>query len=360
MRKNCTLISPHHSKYFVSKIVPPDPEKLDNKVDSVLKSLQDVGFQGRKLGEAYKVWTQMLNDRTTIFLGIAGALIPAGMRKLILFLIQKRYVDVVVSTGAQLFHDLYESFGEPHWKGSPEMDDNDLRAERVDRVYDCLLSENILMQCEKFIVNFIPSLDLSRRYSTRQFLSHLGKFVSEKHKANDSILATAYRSKVPVYCPSIADSEIGIAICDAKHKFDWELKLDVIKDILETGEIVRRSKETGAIFLSGGVPRNFIQQAALIPYPDYGEYTHKYAIVITTDAPHWGGLSGSTVDEAKSWGKYRQDAVQTQLFCDVTVVLPFLVTAIAKNGKRRKRKPKPDLSVDNWMGTRGLLQNYSR
>lgn len=323
-----------------TKLIPTSPLFIGkNKVNEILSDMENMAFQGKNLALALGIWEKMLTHKTTIFLGIAGALIPAGLRNIFVYLIENKLVDCVVSTGANLYHDLHETQGLYHFQGSEKADDEKLKEEGIDRIYDVFAKEVEFRKTEKFITDFaVNVLSENHLYTTRQFFEELGKYlkISAPQKG---IITSAYQSNIPIYCPAIADSAIGIGLFDARHKHQKNIKFDILGDIEETGEIVKRSHKTGVIYLAGGVPKNFIQQAALIPAFEMGQdFSHEYAIQITGDAAHWGGLSGCTFEEAKSWGKIKKRAKNVTVNSEVSIVLPFLVAGLAERVKENPRR----------------------
>lgn len=327
-------------KFLKRKVIPYEPE--NKQVETLLEDLTKLGFQGKNLGVAFKIWEKMLNtEKITIFLGIAGALVPAGMRKTIVYLIKNRFIDCIVSTGANLFHDCHETLKRFHYQGNPDLNDEELHKAGIDRIYDVLAKEEEFRNTESFITDFANTLQENRVYSSREFLYLLGKHLIEK-STEEGILTSAVKYGVPIYCPAIADSSLGIALFDLRYKLNKKIVIDVIADVEETGIIVKNSKKTGVIYLGGGVPKNFIQQAALVPaFHINDDFSHKYAIQITTDIPQWGGLSGCTFQEAKSWGKIAEEADTVTVNCDATIALPVLVSGLDKIKKRFKNRKKP-------------------
>jgi deoxyhypusine synthase len=321
---------------------PTRPFKIDpdQNLSQLLEKMGHISFQGRALSRALSIWKDMLNERLTIFLGLAGALVPAGFREMVAYLIKNRFIDCLVSTGANLFHDLHETLGRYHFVGDENADDVALKEKGIDRIYDTFALESEFRKTDDWVSDmFMFTLDPSRAYSTREFFYLMGKELSKKKKEN-GILTSAFEAKVPIYCPAVADSSIGIAVASHNRKFKRNFLFDVIKDVNETAELVMRHPHTGVIYLGGGVPKNFIQQAEVtasfysgVPIPG-----HQYAIQITTDAPYWGGLSGCTFKEAQSWGKIHKKARMTTVHADATIAFPFLVTALSQSVKDNLKK----------------------
>jgi len=340
---------------FLKKPTLPLRVKKAALASEILEGMMATGFQGKALGECYYIWREMLREKKiTIWLGISGAVIPAGMRRLIVYLIKHRFVDVVVSTGAQLFHDACEALGVIHFQGSPLVDDRVLLKEGIDRFYDVYVKESLQRQVDRRIQKFIESLEPDYQYSSREFLFQLGIYLKKIAKNQDSILIQAAEAGVPVFSPALADSSIGYSFVMARRGGNFRY-IDQMKDTHETAQIAERKRKSGVIYLGGGVPKNFVQQTELLNSILGNKLPgHEYAIQLTTDNPHFGGLSGCTLEEAVSWGKISKSAKKAQCFCDVTIALPFLVHGLAQvEGLARKRK-KPDF---NWSSS-GLRINY--
>ncbi|MEM1538052.1 MAG: deoxyhypusine synthase family protein [Candidatus Nezhaarchaeales archaeon] len=319
--------------------------ELDEDVGKLVEAFHKTSFQSRNIARCYDVYAAMLNDpsRVTIFLGLAGAMVPAGMRKVIRDMVEYGMVDVLVSTGANLYHDICEAYGVHHYLGSPNVDDAFLRRIRVDRVYDTFTDDEGLERVDNIIAQIVDEMEVGV-YSSREFLALLGGRLND----DSSILATAVRRGVPVFCPAISDSSIGIAL--VKHYLRCEERgrkpvvIDTVKDCYEIMQIRLKSRKSGAVYIGGGVPKNFIQQIPvtldILGYKNPG-FAHDFAIQITMDDPKWGGLSGATIEEAQSWGKVKADATKATVYVDATIGLPLIVGALMKTQraalKRRGR-----------------------
>jgi len=299
------------------------------RVSDLVEAMAETSYQSRNLARCLSVYEAMVRDekRVTVFLGIAGAMVPAGMRKIIVALMKNGLVDVVVSTGANLYHDLAEASGIHHYVGSPHLDDSKLRELSIDRIYDTLADEEGFKRLDERIAELTSRME-PIVCSSRSYLLQLGRSFNDE----DSIMATAARLNMPIYCPSIADSSIGIALSkyELEHASERGLVIDTIKDDLEMAQIMARSPRTGAFFIGGGVPKNFVQQTAitvrLLGLQE--EPGHSYAIQITTDDPKWGGLSGATIEEAISWGKYPAEVTRAVVYVDATIGLPILAASV--------------------------------
>jgi deoxyhypusine synthase len=232
--------------------VPVEPFRAEPGLtaDQVLQRMERISFQGRNLATAYRVWQRMLQSDVTIFLGVAGALSAAGLRLIIAQLIADRYVDCLVSTGANLYHDLHETRGRHHYIGSPGADDGALKAERIDRVYDTYTNEDEFCENDEWIAAFGLGLE-DRPYTSREFLYRLGEHLW-RETGNDGILTAAYRANVPIFCPGIADSSIGMGLSQARHRRRGAGQIDVIGDIIESTNLIIRRPHTASIVLGGG------------------------------------------------------------------------------------------------------------
>jgi len=328
-----------------------DPEKT---ISELVRDMAVTGFQGRKLGEAAEAWTQMLKKREmVIWLGLAGAMVPAGMRQLITYLVRRRMVDVLVTTGATLYHDAYETIGGKHFLGTDQIDNVMLRKHRIDRVYDVYADENKFYHLDVLIEKeFSSRLQSGRSYSSREVLYEFGKWLSEMSRDRDGICVAAYESGVPIFIPSFCDSGMGFSLMFANRRRKRHIIVDHMRDVDESSRITERSRHTSVIIVGGGVPKNFIQQTAVIAsYQTRHDRTHDFAIQFTTDVPQWGGLSGSTFEEAQSWGKYNARARMVQCFTDATIALPVVAEALSQRFKRfRRRVPR-----FNWPDHNGAL-----
>ena len=312
--------------------VPVEPLRIEAGLgaDDLLARMERISFQGRNLATARRIWERMLGSDCTIFLGAAGALSAGGLRLVLAHLLAHRYVDCLVSTGANLYHDLHETRGRRHYLGSPHEDDAALQAERIDRVYDTYAREEEFCENDEWIAEFALTLE-RRPYTSREFLYKLGEHLW-RTTSEDGILTAAYRAGVPIFCPAIADSSIGMGLSQARHRDPGAAHIDVIADIAESANLVIRRPRTASVVLGGGTPKNFINQASVqAEFFDARVKGHRYAIQLVTDVPHFGGASGSSLEEARSWGKLAGDAEQVTVQADVTIALPILVAALASS-----------------------------
>ena len=322
--------------------VPVEPFVVESGLtaDDLLSRMERISFQGRSVATARRIWEKMLADDCTIFLGAAGALSAGGLRLVIAHLLTHRYVDCLVSTGANLYHDLHETRGRRHYVGSPHEDDAALQKERIDRVYDTYASEQEFCDNDEWIADFVMTLE-RRPYTSREFLYRLGEYLW-KETGGDGILTAAYRAGVPIFCPAIADSSIGMGISQARHRDCAAGQIDLIGDIIESANLVIRHPRTASVVLGGGTPKNFINQASVqAEFYDDRVGGHRFAVQIVTDVPHFGGASGSSLEEARSWGKLATDAEQVTVHADATIALPLLASALASTAQSTLAARKP-------------------
>jgi len=326
----------------MEKPITPFPISQECSVSELVQRMAETSFQARNLAHGVEIWSQMLEGEVTIFLGLAGAMVPAGMRQVMVYLIENRLIDCLVSTGANLFHDLFETLGRFHWQGSAHADDRELASSKIYRIHDVFASEEEFDKTEEFVIDFCNRLEQDRAYTTREYFFELGKELAGQGN-EDGILTAAAKANLPIYCPAPGDSVFGTALAAALVKRGYHLFFDVIKDVVEMVQIACSAFSTGAIFIGGGTPKNFIQQAELCGYIfDKKLSGHEYAIQITTDSPQWGGLSGCTFDEARSWRKIAPYATTVIINSDATIALPIMVSALSQRAAKtitNRKKP---------------------
>ncbi|MGC8568473.1 MAG: deoxyhypusine synthase [Nitrososphaeria archaeon] len=325
--------------FFKETVKPIEIRK--RSISELLEAMAETSFQGRKLGEVYRTWINMLNDKdVTIFMGLAGSMSTAGMWKIIGQMIDDGYLDVLVSTGANISEDIYAGMGFPYGKGSPLVDDEILLKHKIDRYYDEWADEYKYREMEKLLADFIGGLRKDYVYSTAELMYLLGKHLDSL--GIDSLATRAYRKRMPIFSPAIMDSSYGIAsVLSEKGR----IVLDQFKDFEQMTQIAMKSDDTAVIYIGGGVPKDTIQLMAVIKALLLERQTgkeivkpHKFAIQITTDSPQWGGLSGATFEEAISWGKISKEGGYAVCYCDATIALPIVAHAIYEHKPQRVKK----------------------
>lgn len=342
---------------------PPTKEDLlseDREVEQVdplttgsvrdaLRAMARMSFQARQLGRCLAVWERMLDDedRPTVLLGVAGSLIAGGLRRVLSRLVEHGLVDVVVSAGSQPYQDLLQAMGHRHYRLEAPVDDVTLRELRIDRFYDTVVDDLALEDADRRLGQLIGKLE-PRAYTTREVLAYLGDNFDDP----DSFVVQAARRGVPVYAPAINDSSLGLGMVHgmlaAEEAGEAYPGIDPVRDAYELARIVEESPATGVVYLGGGVPKNYIQQSeALLELLGRWPGGHRYGLQLTTDAAHWGGLSGCTLAEAQSWGKVHEQARTAEARVDVTIGLPLLAAALLEERERWAGRPR--LAFD-WDG----------
>jgi len=328
-------------------VVPVDVARIRG-IGDLLTAFQKTSIQARNLGRALEVWENALRDprRPTILLGLSGPLIAAGLRKVLRDVVEWGLVDVVVSTGAVLYQDLYQTIGGRHWIGTPTADDVRLRELYLDRIYDTYVDELKFEDADRAIGRITQRFP-KRPASSREYLEFLGREFDDP----ESILATAARRGVPVFSPALIDSSIGIGLTlyYQAHRGKDRFLLDAIRDNYELVQILAHSRRTAVIYIGGGTPKNWINDGIVMANYAFGREGegHHYALQLTTDVPHWGGLSGSTLDEAQSWGKISKTATRAMAHVEASIGLPLLVGGLWD--RRRRWQPRARLSFA-WHG----------
>jgi deoxyhypusine synthase len=313
-------------------------------VDQLIQQFKNSGsFGAGRLSTACDIYERMLRDENcTVFLSLAGALVPAGMRFLIADLIRKRLIDVVVSTGANMVHDAIEALGGHHYKGHWNVDDNLLYKYHIYRIYDVFVPEEDFTKMDYRLAEMFEEIAAEnggKTLSSKDFTWELGKRLEDPN----SILRAAYEAKVPIFLPAVRDSEFGYIhwLHASREKCQNRLALDAFKDVPQIVEICKRSPRNGMIVLGGGVPRNTVQSAALA-----SKKGMDYAIIITMDRPETGGLSGSTLEETISWGKVKSKANKVMVIGDAMTLFPIIVASVIERlGEDFKRIQSPSIEA---------------
>ena len=315
----------------------------------LLDAFNHTSFQSRTLAMCVNIFVDMLEDpeRPTILLGLAGAMVPGGMKNVVSTLVRKSMVDVIVSTGANMYHDFLEAFGVHHYVGTPDADDVILRKEGIDRIYDTYMNESECGAIENMVTSLADSLaEEVGNVSSRLFLHRLGELMNEKGAAEckeDSIIWNCWKNSVPVFVPALNDSSLGLAVTEHYVKYVQQgrhpLVIDQIRDNYEILQIKKAASKTGVIYIGGGVPKNFIQQTAFLErHFGVPDVEHEYGFQITTDSPQWGGLSGCTFKEGLSWGKEKPGGRYATCYCDATIAFPLVVKATLERCKNLDKR----------------------
>jgi len=302
---------------FVKDFVPKR-----QSVDDLLKQFRNTSFNARSLGEAADIVEEMIKDRNCVkFLGLSGALIAGGMRSCVVEMIKNKWADIIVSTGAIVTHDIAQCFGEKFLQVDPKkIDDVQLRAKGYDRIYDTISPVKTMATMEKNVQKIFGEIK-DGEYATYEIMAEIGK----KLKNGKSIVGAAARKNVKIIVPAFADSILGMQFWMRAQ--DKKIRLNEMRDL---GHLINlhfdlkeQKKNSGALILGGGVPKNFILQSVLM-----ADKPHKYVVQVTTDMQEFGGLSGATLEEAISWGKIDDKSKFCTVHCDFTIALPIIVSAL--------------------------------
>jgi deoxyhypusine synthase len=305
-------------------------------VDELVRQFGNSGsFGAGRVATACGIYERMVReDDCTVFLALAGAMIPAGLRQLVSDLLRENLIDVLVTTGANMVHDAIEALGGRHYKGHWTVDDYMLYKYHTYRIYDVFVPEEDFIKLDMELVRLYDQIadeNKGKTLSSRDFAWELGR----RLKDPDSILRAAYESKAPIFIPAVRDSEFGYIynLHATRRQFKNTLVLDAFKDVPEIISVCRGSSKNGMIVIGGGVPRNTIQSAALATKSGID-----YAVVITMDRPETGGLSGSTLEETVSWGKLKGQADKTMVIGDAMIVFPIMVASVKERLGRAFRR----------------------
>jgi len=306
-------------KQSLKKISQFDLKSSDG-ISDVINYFSNTGFNAKRLAVACDIYRQMIHDKDCIkFFGLAGALVPAGMQGVIYDFIKEDFIDILVTTGANLTHDLAEALGFNHLQGESDpskVDDASLHTCELNRIYDVFLPNNVYEGIEDFVSKLkIPQNDMS----VSSFLQFLGQELPEDSK---SILKICSSKNIPIFCPAFTDS--GLALQLGFHF--QNLNLNHFKDMLKMVDLAWEAKHAGVCIIGGGVPKNFIMQSL-----QFCPNSAMYAIQITMDRPEPGGLSGATLQEAISWGKVDEKALQSTVISDATIALPIILWYLKNN-----------------------------
>ena len=301
-------------------------------------------YNAARLNEAARLYVEKMlapEEDVTIGLTMAGALTPAGLGGCLISLMENGFIDFIISTGANLYHDMHHALAMSLHRGDFRLDDTKLQEEGVIRIYDILFEDKVLLDTDAFVRESLKSLP-NRPISTSELHHHLGtQLLKVGVKPEYSVLAQAAAWNVPLYTSSPGDSSIGMNV--ARNALDGSLlTLDPLADVNETTAIVHHATRNGVIILGGGSPKNFYLQTQPQLWEVLGinKGGHDYFIQITADAPHWGGLSGATPSEAVSWGKIKPDQLHDTavVYGDSTIALPLLAAYAISKAQPRPRK----------------------
>jgi deoxyhypusine synthase len=330
---------------FTGKIISPPDVFSGMTVSQLINFFSSTGYNARRLAEAAHLLKLMIDMNSTICLTLAGAMTPIGMGKSIATMIQNGFIDWIVSTGSNVYHDLHFAYGLPVRQGHFRVDDDILYSKEIVRIYDVYIKEGATLRAQDVIVQnaiHMKANKMPRLPSTADIASLLGKAVNDNSKYPEkSFLAAAYKYKIPVYIPAISDSSLGINILDLLVEEGQGILPNVILDIAESAAILWKSKSSSGIELGGGVPKNFFQQTGPVVNQllNVKKAAQDYIIQLTDARPDTGGLSGATIEEGKSWGKTKSShGGSVVVYGDASVYFPLLCSYALSECKPREHK----------------------
>jgi deoxyhypusine synthase len=329
---------------FTGRKIDPPIVTANMTVQQLINFYGSTGYNARRLAEAAEILKEMIDTDSTVCLTLAGAMTPIGIGRTISAMIETGFIDWIVSTGANVYHDLHFAYDLPVRQGHFDVDDDILYSKQIVRIYDVYIKEMGTLQAQDIVVQreikrakkVIP-----QNASTADIAYALGKAAKENSKYPEkSFLVKAYEHKVPVYMPAISDSSIGLNMLPLLFE-DKSILPNVILDVAESAAILWKSERSGGLELGGGVPKNFFQQTgpALYQILKIKEGGQDYLIQITDARPDTGGLSGATLQEGKSWGKIKTSHKDNIIvYGDSSVYFPLLCSYVMSACKPRKQK----------------------
>jgi deoxyhypusine synthase len=305
----------------------------------IINAMSDMSFTSREIARSADILDRMIKDKDcTIILTLAGSSSAAGCMQIYADMVKYNMIDAIVATGASIVDmDFFEALGYKHYKGTPNVDDKQLRELYIDRIYDTYIDEEQLQSCDSAIKMIADSLE-PRPYSSREFITEMGKYLVKNGKKKNSLVQTAYENNVPIFCPAFSDSSAGFGLVmhQVENK-DKHVSIDSVKDFLELTEIKIQADISGLFMIGGGVPKNFAQDTVICA-ECLGKTVpmHKYAVQITVADVRDGACSSSTLKEASSWGKV--DTVYEQMvYAEAGSVLPLIISYVYHKGDWKNR-----------------------
>ena len=327
-------------KFLKNQIEHIDITSFDSR--KIISSMEKMSFVSRETANASKIYNDMLKDKDcTIFLTLAGSTSAAGCMHIYRDMVKYNMVDAIIATGASIIDmDFFEALGFKHYQGSQYQNDNELRDNYIDRIYDTYIDEEELQMCDKKIGEIADQLK-PKSYTSREFIKQIGKYLKTNAKKRGSLIETAYDNDVPIFCPAFTDSSAGFGlVMHQERNPKSHITIDSIREFRELTEIKIKSKGSGLFMIGGGVPKNFIQDTVICAeLLGKNVEMHKYAIQITVADSRDGACSSSTLKEASSWGKV--DTSQEQMvYAEATSVLPLIASDAYHSGEWKKRNRK--------------------
>lgn len=327
--------------YLKEEVKHIDIKAIDST--KIIDAMREMSFSSRDTARATDILQKMIKDKDcTIFLTVAGSASSAGCMQVFVDMVKTHMVDVIVATGASIVDmDFFEALGFKHYKGTPQVNDKELRSLYIDRIYDTYIDEEQLQHCDQAVKKVADSLP-PRPYSSREFIKEMGKFLVKNSRKKDSLVQAAYENNVPIFCPAFSDSSAGFGLVmhqvEKRKQNKPYVTIDSVADFRELTEIKMRAKESGVFMVGGGVPKNFAQDTVVCAEVLGKEVPmHKYAVQITVADVRDGACSSSTLKEASSWGKV-DTTYEQMVFAEATTVLPLIVSYVYHQKDWEKRR----------------------
>jgi deoxyhypusine synthase len=304
---------------------------------TLIEAFGNSSFEARNLGKAAELYHKQIQMNTAIIWSLSGSLFSAGLRQITIDAIRNNSVDALVCTGALFEQDMLEALGHKHYICDTKLNDSELQELYIDRVYDHLLDEIALRQVDLTFKRIAESIE-PRLYSSREFMHLSGKWLSNANNVQDSVMQAAFEKDIPIFIPAINDCSIGIGLAMQNNEKP-NMSIDSIKDLKEIAFLKSKCGESGIIVVGGGVPKNYSQDAVVMAEMlGYEVNKHKFGIQISTADVRDGGLSGSTLREAISWGKNDKNMEDVMIWGEASVFFPLLVGYIFHKMKNKNRE----------------------
>ena len=338
--------------------LPPIVEPVPSKgmtVKEMVDNYSGMAFNARRLARAADIWLKAVQDKDTrIYFTFAGAMVPAGLRRMVASAMQNGLIDAISTTGSNMSHDGLQAFNMPHKRGSEDADDSMLRDEKILRIHDVFIPRKEWDEYDYWLEEeFYPGLvrKLSEKeknnlgnvvaITPKEFFFELGKHFAEERE-DKGIMATAYRKGVPIFCPAFMDCTYGVTleVFNRLHaeEIGYSLRIDQTRGFSQLVDDMANSRKKAVVVVGGGTPKNYVFQTSealsergltdVLTLTEVQKEGFQYAIQISTDMPVWGGLSGATLDEAISWKKVDTEARRCIVYCDATIALPPIIQSV--------------------------------
>ncbi len=327
---------------FTGKRIPHIKVPMDATISEIIDLFASAGYNARKLGEAAELFYRMIDEDATICLAVAGAITPLGYGGLIKELIERGFVDWIIATGANIYHESHFAWDLPVKQGHDEVDDDILHRKDIVRIYNVYIKGEGTLQAQDRVIQEAVERELQDySFTTAEFSRVIGKYTKNAKYPERSFLASSYDYDVPVYISTLKDSSLALDLIPLRLKGKRFL-LDIVREITEQAAIVYHAEKAGAVEIGGGVPKNTVQQTGptLDQILQLNHGGLDYIIQMTDARPDTGGLSGATLEEGKSWGKVKTSHENLiTIYGDASITFPLLcLYAISKHKPRQPKR----------------------